>query len=226
MNLNGLEIAVIRSPRKKSMHIVIERDGTVSVQVPEALEEERILSILKLKEYEIHKKLLNWKELNNERIERQYLSGQSFMYLGKNYNLQVVEGQKQNLIFKNGKFLLSDKAVSPRNAFVKFYKKQASLKIGERLLLYQGAVNKMPGKIEIRELPTRWASCTPSGNIYFNWKCVMAPIVVLDYLIIHELVHLEYPNHSRAFWDKVSTICSNYQQQETWLKRNGVRMSI
>ena len=226
MNLNGLEIAVIRSPRKKSMHIVIERDGTVSVQVPEALEEELILSILKSKEYEIHKKMLNWKELNNERIECQYVSSQSFMYLGKNYNLQVVEGQKQNLIFKNGKFLLSDKAVSPRNAFVKFYKKQANLKIGERLLLVQDAVNKMPGKVEIRELPTRWASCTPSGNIYFNWKCVMAPIVVLDYLIVHELVHLEHPNHSRAFWDKVSTICPNYQQQETWLKRNGVRMTI
>jgi len=226
MNLNGLDINVIRSPRKKSMHIVIERDGTVSVQAPESIEDERILSILKSKEYEIHKKLLYWKELNKEQIERQYVSGQSFLYLGKNYNLHLVVGQKQNLIFKDGKLLLSEKAVSPRDAFVKFYKKQAKLKIKERLLLYQGTVNKMPGKVEIRELPTRWASCTPTGNIYFNWKCVMAPMVVLDYLIIHELVHLEHPNHSRAFWDKVSTICPNYQQQEAWLKRNGVRMTI
>lgn len=226
MNLNGLDINVIRSSRKKSMHIVIERDGTVSVQVPENIEDERILTILKSKEYEIHKKLLYWKELNKEQIERQYVSGQSFMYLGKNYNLHLVEGQKRNLLFKDGKFLLSDKTISPREAFVKFYKKQAKLKIEERLLLYQNSVNKIPGKVEIRELPTRWASCTPSGNIYFNWKCVMAPIVVLDYLIIHELVHLEHPNHSRAFWDKVATICPNYQQQETWLKRNGVRMTI
>lgn len=226
MNLNGLDINVIRSSRKKSMHIVIERDGTVSVQVPENIEDERILSILKSKEYEIHKKLLYWKELNKEQIERQYVSGQSFMYLGKNYNLHLVEGQRRNLLFKDGKFLLSDKTISPREAFVKFYKKQAKLKIEERLLLYQNTVNKMPGKVEIRELPTRWASCTSSGNIYFNWRCVMAPIVVLDYLIIHELVHLEHPNHSRAFWDKVSTICPNYQQQETWLKRNGVRMTI
>lgn len=226
MNLNGLDINVIRSPRKKSMHIVIERDGTVSVQVPENIEDERILSILKSKEYEIHKKLLNWKELNKEHIERQYVSGQSFMYLGKNYNLHLVVGQKRNLIFKDGKFLLSNKSLSPRDAFVKFYKKQAKLKIEERLLLYQNTVNKLPGKVEIRELPTRWASCTPAGNIYFNWKCVMGPMVVLDYLIIHELVHLEHPNHSRIFWDKVSTICPNYQQQETWLKRNGVRMTI
>lgn len=113
MNLNGLDINVIRSPRKKSMHIVIERNGTVSVQVPESIEDERILSILKAKEYEIHKKLLYWKELNKEYIERLFVPGQSFMYLGKNYNLQLVTGQKSNLIFKEGKFLLSDKSASP-----------------------------------------------------------------------------------------------------------------
>jgi len=226
MNLNGLDINVIRSARKKTMHIVIERDGTVSVQVPENIEDNRILEILQTKEYEIHKKILYWKELNKEQIERQYVSGQSFMYLGKNYNLHIVEDQKRNLIFKDGKFLLSDKAIDPRDSFVQFYKKQAKLKIAERISIYQKAVRKLPGKVEIRELPTRWASCTPDGNIYFNWRCVMAPVAVLDYLIIHELVHLEHPNHSRAFWDKVSAVCPNYQEYETWLKRNGVRMTI
>ena len=226
MNLNGLDINVIRSPRKKSMHIIIERNGTVSVQVPESLDDEYILSILRAKEYGIHLKLQYWKELNKEYIERLFVPGQSFMYLGKNYNLQLVTGQKSDLIFKDGKFLLSDKCAFPRDAFVKFYKIQAKLKIAERLLLYQNTVNKIPGKVVIRELLTRWASCTPAGNIYFNWRCVMAPMVVLDYLIIHELVHLEHPNHSRAFWDKVSTICPSYQQQETWLKHNGVRMTI
>ena len=226
MNLNGLDICVIRSTRKKTMHIVIERDGTVSVQVPEKLEDERILEILHTKEYEIHKKLLYWKELNKEQIERQYVSGQSFMYLGKNYNLHIVENQKRNLVFKDSKFLLSDKAINPRDAFVQFYKKQAKLKIAERISIYQKAVRKLPGKVEIRELPTRWASCTPDGNIYFNWRCVMAPMAVFDYLIIHELVHLEHPNHSRAFWDKVSAVCPNYLEYETWLKRNGVKMTI
>jgi len=226
MNLNGLDINVIRSARKKTMHIVIERDGTVSVQVPENIEDERILEILQSKEYEIHKKILYWKELNKEHIERQYVSGQSFMYLGKNYNLHIIEDQKRKLIFKDNKFLLSDKAINPRDAFVQFYKKQAKLKIAERISIYQKTVIKLPGKVEIRELPTRWASCTPDGNIYFNWKCVMAPIPVLDYLIIHELVHLEHPNHSRAFWDKVSAVCPNYMEYETWLKRNGVKMTI
>ena len=226
MNLNGLEISVIRSARRKTMHIVIERDGTVSVQVPEDMIEESILSVLKTKEYEIHKKISYWRELNEQHIERQFISGQSFMYLGKNYNLHIVEGQKRNLLLKDGKFLLSNKATDPREAFVKFYKQQALLKITERLEIYKSIVSHSPQKIAIRELPTRWASCTPDRNIFFNWKCVMAPIAVLDYLIIHELVHLEHPNHSRAFWDKVSTVCPNYKEYETWLKRNGVRMSI
>lgn len=226
MQLNGLDIKVIRTSRRKSMHIVIERDGTVSAQVPESLDEERILLILQSKEYEIHKKLVYWKELNKEQIDRQYVTGQSFMYLGKNYNLHFVVGQKKNLLLKDGKFLISSRVVSPRDAFVKFYRKQAKLKIEERLQLYIKAVNKVPGKVEIRELPTRWASCTPAGNLYFNWKCVMAPVTVLDYLIVHELVHLEHINHSRAFWDKVSAIYPSYQQQENWLKRNGVRMDI
>lgn len=226
MNLNGLDILVLRTSRKKTMHIVIERNGTVSVQVPESMDEEHILSILKTKEYEIHKKLIYWRELNEQQIERQFVTGQSFMYLGRNYNLHIVEGQKRDLLLKDGKFLLSNKAANPREAFVKFYKIQALQKISERVIRYQPSVSKTPTGIAIRELPTRWASCTPEGKIYFNWKCIMAPINVLDYLIIHELVHLDHPNHSRAFWDTVSTICPNYQQHEEWLKRNGVRMTI
>jgi len=226
MNLNGLEIKLIRSPRRKTLHIVIERDGSVSVQAPDNVEEERVMSLLQAKEYEINKKLLYWKELNRERIERQFVSGQSFMYLGKNYNLHIMEGQKRNLILKDGKFLLSSNVLLPRDVFVNFYKRQAKIKISERLALFQDSVQKAPQKVGIRELPTRWASCTPEGNLYFNWKCVMAPIVVLDYLIIHELVHLEYHNHSREFWAKVSTVCPRYLEHETWLKRNGVRMTI
>lgn len=226
MNLNGLEIKVIRSARRKTLHIVIERDGSVSVQAPDNLEDERILPLLQTKEYEIHKKLIIWKELNSERIERQFVSGQSFMYLGKNYNLHVVDSQERDLVFKDGKFFLSSSLIFPRDAFVDFYKKQAKKKIPERLEYYKNAVQKEPKSVGIRDLPTRWASCTPDGILFFNWKCVMAPIVVLDYLIIHELVHLEFNNHSRQFWDKVSAICPRYQEHEAWLRRNGVKMTI
>lgn len=226
MKWHDFEIAVNRSARRKTMHIVIERDGNISVQVPSDMEDMRISDILDSKEYEIHQKLICWRETNQEKIERIFVSGQSFLYLGKNYNLHIIEGQKRMLLLKDGKFLLSSLADYPRDCFVKFYKKQAKAKIEERIAYYLPQINKQPQKVGIRDLPTRWASCTPEGNIYFNWKCVMAPLIVLDYLIIHELVHLEYPNHSREFWNRVSTIMPNYEERREWLRRNGVRMTI
>ena len=226
MKWHNFEITVNRSARKKTMHIVIERDGSISVQVPNNMENERICEVLDSKEYEIHQNLISWRETNLERIERIFVAGQSFLYLGKNYNLHIVNGQKRNLILKDGKFLLSSLVDYPRECFLKFYKKQAKTKITERIAYYAPRLNKQPVKVGVRDLPTRWASCTPEGNIYFNWKCVMAPLIILDYLIIHELVHLEYPNHSREFWNRVSTIMPNYEEQREWLRKNGVRLTI
>ena len=107
MKWNNYEIVIHRSARRKTMHIIIERDGSISVQVPNEFEEESIREVLNAKEYEISKKIMRWKDANQEYIERQFLPGQSFLYLGRNYNLHIVENQKRKLLLKNGKFLLS-----------------------------------------------------------------------------------------------------------------------
>ena len=226
MKWNNSEIVIHRSARRKTMHIIIERDGSISVQVPNEFEEESIREVLNAKEYEISKKIMRWKDANQEYIERQFLPGQSFLYLGRNYNLHIVENQKRKLLLKDGKFLLSSLVKFPREEFVKFYKRQAKIKIAERIDFYASRLAFLPQKVSVRDLPTRWGSCTPGGKVYFNWKCVMAPLSVLDYLIVHELVHLEYFNHSREFWDKVSTILPNCEESKDWLKRNGIRLTI
>ena len=81
-------------------------------------------------------------------------------------------------------------------------------------------------QVQIREMATRWGSCTPLGNIFFNWRCVMTPLFVLDYLIVHELIHLEYPDHSRDFWSRVSEILPEYGLAKDWLTNNGVRTEL
>lgn len=95
-----------------------------------------------------------------------------------------------------------------------------------KINIYASRLAFLPQKVSVRDLSTRWGACTPGGNVYFNWKCVMAPLSVLDYLIVHELVHLEHFNHSREFWDKVSTILPNCEESKDWLKRNGIRLTI
>jgi predicted metal-dependent hydrolase len=227
MNLNGLYIEVKRSKRTKTLSINIERDGSVNVIVPLDLEESKILDIVKSKEYEIHKQITNNKELNRERIDRKFVPGHSFLYLGKSYNLQIVEDQNEDLKLHNGKFFLSKKAMDEaEDVFIKFYKKKGKLILEKRINHFKEFIREKPNEIKIVNLKTRWASCTPTGNLNFNWKCFMAPPTVLDYLIVHELVHLKHLNHSRQFWDEVSIIIPDYKTHEEWLRKNGVKLTL
>ena len=226
MKWKNNEVTVKKSARKKTMNIVIERDGNLSVLVPDKTDEQTILEILDNKEYDITQKLLLWKETHENKVVRRYIDGQSFMYLGRNYILQFVDNQRTKLQLKNGKFLMSDKVDNPRQEFINFYKKQAKIKIKERYEYYKKLINIKPAKMDIRDIQNRWGSCTPKNEIYYHWKCIMSPIDVLDYIIVHELVHIEEPNHSREFWYKVGTILPNYELAKDWLTKNGIMLNI
>jgi predicted metal-dependent hydrolase len=227
MEIDGFDIEVIRSKRRKTLCINIERNGSVNVRVPDGLAEDEIRTILTSKTYEIHKRIAGWKELNKERIIRKFADGQSFLYLGKNYNLKIVSDQQQSLIIKNNTFLLNvEFLATAENTFIHFYKVHGKPLILERIAHFQSLIPRKPNSVKILDLKTRWASCTPGGNLNFHWKCVMAPPQVLDYLIVHELVHLIHRNHSRVFWDMVSAIMPDYQLHIVWLQRNGVKLTI
>lgn len=226
MKWHNEDVIVKKTNRKKTMNIVVERNGSLCVLAPEKLEEEKILDILDKKEYEITKKIIQWKESHQNKVVRRFIDGQSFMYLGKNYCLQFVENQRIHLLFRNGKFLMSSNVDNPRQAFVNFYKKQAKIKIKERFNYFKSLLNLKPTGMDVRDIQNRWGSCTPNKEIYYHWKCIMAPPKVLDYLIVHELVHIEYPNHSREFWDKVGILLPDYENSKDWLTQNGIRLDI
>lgn len=77
------------------------------------------------------------------------------------------------------------------------------------------------GRIAIRDQRTRWGSCSPRGTLSFNWRLVLAPHAVLDYVVVHELCHLREPNHSARFWRLVDTVRPGYREQRRWLVEHG-----
>ena len=77
------------------------------------------------------------------------------------------------------------------------------------------------GRITVRNQRTRWGSCSRNGALSFNWRLVILPMEVADYLICHELAHLQYLDHSSRFWDLVEKICPSFRQSERWLRRHG-----
>ena len=79
-------------------------------------------------------------------------------------------------------------------------------------------------RIVIKDTVSRWGSCSSKGNLNFNWRLIMAPAPVLNYIAIHETAHLEELNHSKRFWNLVAQRCPNYQTYQEWLKKNGANL--
>jgi predicted metal-dependent hydrolase len=199
----------------------------VAALVPAYLTDEEIIEVIKTKEYQIHKNLAQWTQLNEAKVEREYVSGQSFMYLGRNYRLRLVDEKLGEVKLKNGYFLLSrQEKLKAKELFVEFYKTKLKEKILPIIERYKGQLGVKPQELKIMELQNRWASCTLKGNVNFHWKCAMAPIDVLNYIVVHELAHIIHPNHSSEFWNTVDKVMANYDSQIKWLRMNGAGMDL
>ena len=83
------------------------------------------------------------------------------------------------------------------------------------------------GQIRVMDLQHRWASCsTTTSDLNFHWKCLMGPLSILDYIIVHEMAHLKFDNHSDAFWNEVDKIMPDYRERKSWLRFNGAGMDL
>jgi len=226
MKLGELDINIIKSKRK-TISIYIERDGSVTARVPEKLDGNELRDDLSAKEYLINKHLAEWTSLNESKVIREYVNGQSFLYLGRNYRLKLVKEDLPQLKLKNGRFLLSkSKVPQAKDLFKQFYKSKLLQRLPSIITSYEKQMGLKAKDSKVMELKGRWASCTTAGNVNFHWKCAMAPIDVLHYIVVHELAHLRVPNHSQAFWNEVDKILPSYSTQKAWLKEYGAGMDL
>jgi len=222
----------LRKSDRKTTSIFIERDGEVSVIAPKPFDMQRIEQIIEKKRRWIYKNLAEWEDLNRTRVHREYVNGESFLYLGRNYRLNILDEQAKDeqseaLAFKNNQFWLKKtEIVKAPEHFKQFYKTRLQDKLKPRIKLYQAKMGLQAENVRILELKNRWGSCTSKGIINLHWKCAMLPMSVLDYIVVHELAHINHPNHSAAFWRTVEKVLPNYQEQKSWLKFNGAGMSL
>jgi predicted metal-dependent hydrolase len=83
-----------------------------------------------------------------------------------------------------------------------------------------------PKSVVVRELGYRWASCSPSGNLALHWKCMMGPLTIIDYIVVHELCHLHHKDHTDAFWNEVDKLMPSYSERKQWLRRHGAGLDL
>lgn len=215
-----------KSPRKTTS-IYIERNGSVSVLAPEPYDLNKIESILEKKRSWIYRNLAEWEDLNRTRVQREFVNGEGFLYLGRNYRLKLVKTQQDPLSLKNGYFNLRKDAVdSGFTVFRDFYREKGKARLPERVAGFAKQMGLTVKQIRVMELNNRWGSCTANGDLNFHWKVMMLPLTILDYVIVHELAHVKYSNHTTAFWNLVDKVLPDYEERKAWLKFRGAGLDL
>lgn len=145
-----------------------------------------------------------------------------FYFLGKTYPLIIKPLSHPPLSFDEVSFVISKThQAKAKDLFTSWYKKQAGKIIKERTDYYVKKYNLKYKSLKITNARTRWGSCNHGGGLNFSLKLVMAPLSVVDYVVVHELAHTLHHNHSKNFWTEVSKYCPNYEEERKWLKQNG-----
>ncbi|HNX68876.1 MAG TPA: DUF45 domain-containing protein [Candidatus Omnitrophota bacterium] len=151
-------------------------------------------------------------------VPKRFFSGEKFQYLGEAYGLSVVPGAYGPLVFKENGFFLREGCVSlAKWLFRDWYRERAGEFLTARVRHYTGLTGASYLRVGISNAAGRWGSCSAKGVLNFSWRLMMAPREVVDYVVVHEVVHLEELNHSKRFWQKVKALMPDYQSAQRWL---------
>ncbi|MCE5221790.1 MAG: M48 family metallopeptidase [Clostridium sp.] len=225
---------------RKTMEIAVEPPNNITVTAPIGTKEEEILKKVESKGSWIIQKIYSFKHMNYMPIQREFVNGESFMYLGRNYSLQIEldsesdsesgsRGKNPKVKLYRGKFIVKamDKyEENIRKAMELWYRDKAKEVIELRVKYYQSFFNIEPTEIRIKEQKKRWGSCTSKNELLFNWRCIMAKSNALDYIVVHEMCHMYHKDHSKEFWELVASVLPDYEVRKEWLKNYGVRMDL
>jgi hypothetical protein len=214
---------LVRSKRK-TLSLIVETDGTLTVRAPLRMKEADIRRFIEVKADWVKRKQAGVKK--DALAPRQYVEGESFPYLGKHVPLRIVPDHRPALVMDRA-FKLA-RSAQPRAAsvFEAWYKKQARVVLTERIEFFARKYDFTVKKIRISSARTRWGSCSTKGTLSFTWRLVMAPLEVIDYVVVHELCHLKELNHSKSFWAQVEGILPGYKPCRKWLKQNGAKLHL
>ena len=225
---NDLSIQVVRSKRRKKTSSIIISNGTVKVVVPDQISDFIIKELINKKMSWIRKKLQDESNIKPV-IDKEYVDGESFTYLGNDYQLKSLVG---NVSFVNVSsdyinVLLPKKSKENIKSLLEYWYKEKAIEIlTETTNRYAKIIGVSPSEISAGDYKSKWGSCSTERKISYNWKIIIAPRKILEYVVIHELCHMLEHNHSKEYWRLVSTYCHDFKECRKWLRLNSRSLAI
>lgn len=232
LDIGDLSLEIRRSAKRKTITITVDRGGQMVINAPQVCARHTLRAVVEKKKQWIYTKLLEKEEHTLQTpLVREFVTGEGFFYLGKSYRLKIIdpdpnEAYTPALRFFQGRFLLDrGERRRGREHFIQWYALQSQIWIESHApaLAQRLGVGVMP--ITIMDLGYRWASYSAT-RLNFHWRAAMLPARVLEYLVLHELIHQIEPNHGDAFWRYIEQVMPDWLTQKEWLAKNGNIFSL
>lgn len=230
--VHGRRIRVRRKAYQRHLSLRVRPNGDVSVTAARTIPLKMVQKFVFDSQVWIEGQVQKYQELRALYPKKQFVEGEYFPIQGLNYCLKTVQSDAKKPVVKiegdhlivemPEKFFLNPEILSSVvKAVVRHYYEEHGKKLlSERLFLNSQRTQLYPQSVSYRCQKTRWGSCSSSGHISLNWKLVAAPLEVIDYVIVHELCHLEHANHSRSFWKLVEKHSPKWKKLRRWLADN------
>ncbi|MBE6047625.1 MAG: M48 family metallopeptidase [Clostridium sp.] len=222
--MNGEKIKyTVEFRKRKTIGIIIKENGEVIVRAPNGVSFETIDRVIEKKRKWIEQKVIMFKE-------RKQLASDEVMYLGRICKVRVIEQKflKKNFVdFKNDTFFVNVSELSKANKVLeKWFREECLKKVTEIVFKYTNRFKEKPKEIRVKSQKTKWGCCTYDNKIFLNWHIIMARESAMEYVVVHEMCHMVYKNHSKDYWKCVENILPEFKKEHLYLKENGYLMKI
>lgn len=222
----------IKYKNRKTIGITLDAYGNIEVQAPKGVPNDRVLQFLEENWSLIQQKLNEMQERLLGPKEKVYDHGESFLYVGNTYPIKVFQDlniEQDYVLFKDDTLHIYVQQLEDENikkALKRFYYQQCKALVEKSIQSHQSNFRVKPRSIRISDSKSTWGTCDSKRQLTFNWRLAMAPQMVIDYVVVHEMCHMVHLNHDRSFWRLVGKIMPDYKEQENWLAISNWKMTV
>ena len=217
--------------RKKTVAVIVEPTGSVLVVAPERLSIDRLDAIVTRKAQWIVRRRRRTDGYGPPLSPREFVSGESVLYLGRQYRLKVHPDESGEAKLRGGWLHVPAPAGSRQTAdgvretLVSWLRRHAAVRLPERVAAWQPKAGVPLPRVIVANQRRRWGSCDQRGTIRLNWRIIQAPMRLVDYVVVHELVHLRHRGHGRDYWQAVGRLMPDYERRREDLRACGVGLA-
>jgi predicted metal-dependent hydrolase len=217
--MDDIRIEKIVRSRRRTIALIITPEARLIVRAPLRAPDSMINEFIREKRSWILKKIGEIQQ-RPAATEHAYEEGETFLYLGRLYPMHIKDDGKGTIERTDRLCVCRTLLPDIRNQLKRWYMQEARREIPARCMWFSMGTGHVPTTIRISDARQRWGSCTHKGGLNFSWRLIQAPPEIIDYVVVHELVHISQPDHSRKFWDKVRAIMPDYERRRKWLMEN------